>query len=730
MINNAKWIACGKDCECPLIKKTFFLNAPKSASIDITGLGYFELHINGNRISNDYLVPALSDYQPRDFSKLNYPIFDTLSHRIYYLHYNITQYICSGENTIEILLGNGWYRQNERHGEGVLSFGDQLKAIFAASFVNDDGSIQVVQSDGSETYTPSFITYSNLYIGEIQDARKTDNEEMRQSVTVLPSPDAKLALQKCPPDRIIRTLQPKLINTFGDIKVYDIGENISGWVRIRAKGNSGDKITLRFAENLDESGMLDFLSTGGNHICASGKNQIQTDTFICNGEEGLFEPKFIFHTFRYFEVTGNTLDLTAVVLHSDVAVTSSFDSSSEALNWLYSAFIRTQLDNMHGGVPSDCPHRERLGYTGDGQVISNSAMLLLDSKTFYEKWIDDILDCQDVTGGHIQHTAPFMGGGGGPCGWGSAIVVVPYHYYANFGDYDLLNKCYPNMKLWINYIKAHSVDYLVTTEEKDGWCLGDWAALDKMTIPEPFVNTCYFIKSLKMLAEIAAILENPNDAKEYNDYIEQAKKSLTEHYFNYETGSYCDGAQGADAFALDIDLSNDSRTVINLSKKYKELGYFDTGFLGTDILTEVLFRYGCKDVAYDLLTTPKKGGFLWMKEHGATTIWEYFSGIHSHCHPMFGAPTQYLFHYLLGIRQTKSSVAFQSIEISPVIPANLNFSSGKIHTTHGEIAVSWIKDGDNVNLSAYIPEQINAVFLYNGSKTVLNSGENKISFKV
>lgn len=729
MIKEAKWIACGKDCEAPVIKKVFYLKSPKSASIDITGLGYFELHVNGKRVSDDYLVPALTDYQTRALPKLAYPLSDTFSHRICYLNYDITQYVTSGENQIEIYLGNGWYRQNERIAEGIMSFGEQLIAIFSASIFEADGSTQTVQSDGSETYTPSFITYSNLYVGEVQDARKLHTKETPLQVSVIPAPDGALELQTCPPDRIIRTITPQLINFVGNRKVYDAGENISGWVQVRTKGKSGDKITLRFSEVLNEQGMPDYQSTSEYYVCASGKTQIQTDIFICNGEEIVFEPKFAFHTFRYFDVEGEAEEFTVVVVHSDVPVTSTFHSGNEALNWLYSAFIRTQLDNMHGGVPSDCPHRERLGYTGDGQVISDSGMMLLDSKTFYEKWIWDIMDCQDQKGGHVQHTAPFMGGGGGPCGWGGAVVVVPYYYYRNFGDIELLQKWYPNLKKWVQYIKAHSEDYLVTTEEKGGWCLGDWAALDKMTIPEPFVNTCYFVKTLKMLVEIAAVLERLEDVQEYTDYITRTKEALKRHYFNPETGSFCDGVQGADAFALDIDLSEDSRTIDNLSRKYKELGFYDTGFLGTDILTDVLFRYGCKDVAYKLLTTEKKGGYLWMKEHGATTIWEYYDGKCSHCHPMFGTPVRYLFKNLLGIKQAESSVAFQLVEISPAIPQGLNYCFGKISTVQGEISVSWNRDGENINLFAAIPEKVHAVLLYNSEKTVLDSGENKISFK-
>ncbi|WMJ23181.1 family 78 glycoside hydrolase catalytic domain [Paludicola sp. MB14-C6] len=722
MIQQAKWITCGSDCEAPVIKKTIVLDNPLSGEIDITGLGYFELYMNGRRVSDDYLVPALSDYQKRSLSKLTYPISDTFTHRIYYMNYDLTSYLCDGENVLEIMLGNGWYRQYERVAEGELSFGDELKALFSATFLSHSGSKVVVNSDGSETYTPSFIIYSNIFIGEVQDARLTNDETVTShKVTVLPDPDAQLMLQTCPPDRIVRTIVPKLIKSTASLKIYDAGENISGWVRVKATGKEGDHIKLRFSEEIDENGMLDFSS--------SGVNQIQTDTFICNGKPQVFQPKFVFHGFRYFDISGNSDDLLAAVVNSDVSITSEFDSDNIALNWLYDAYIRTQLANMHSGVPSDCPHRERLGYTGDGQITSDSAMLLLNSNTFYEKWIYDILDCQDVVSGHIQHTAPFMGGGGGPGGWGCAVVVVPYVHYRHFGDRDLLNYCYSYMKKWVNYMMDHSENYLVVREEDKGWCLGDWAAVDEISIPEPFVNSCYFIKSLLILVKISKILEKPDDTKSYIAYIAKVKEALVDNYFDDNTGSFCQGDQGADAYALDICLLDDNRTILNLVAKYEALGYFDTGFLGTDILIDVLFRYGHGTLAFNLLTSDKMGSYSWMKQHGATTLWEYFDGRCSHNHPMFGAPVRQLFYRFLGIQQIETSVAFKNVIISPVIPEGLNSACGKISTLHGDICVSWYKDDCDVNLEVKIPKNVNAIFSYKGKDIALHTGMNTVIFK-
>ncbi|MGI6270618.1 MAG: family 78 glycoside hydrolase catalytic domain [Candidatus Howiella sp.] len=728
MLKQAKWIKCRQECETPIIKKTFSLDSPKSGTIDISGLGFFELHINGKRVSEDYLVPAFSDYQERNLSGLLYPIHDTLSHRIYYMQYDISRFLQDGENTFEVILGNGWYRQKERTVEGKLWFGEELKAIFSAEITLTSGGSVTVNSDGTEVYSPYHITYSNLYIGEVHDARLSGNQGEPRRVEIDTKTRSELIKQTCPPDRIVRTITPRLIKDTGTLKIYDAGENISGWVRLRAAGKAGDKIILRFSEELTAECTLDFESAGGSCLCADGKNQVQSDVFICDGNEREFEPKFVFHGFRYFDVQGDAENLSVMVVNSDVPCSSEFGCDNEALNWLYDAYIRTELANMHSGVPSDCPHRERLGYTGDGQITADSAMLTLDSERFFEKWIYDITDCQDVNGGHIQHTAPFMGGGGGPAVWGGAVVAVPYAHYKHFGNTDLLKSCYPNMKKWVGYMKAHSENYLVLSEEKDGWCLGDWAAIGDMTISEPFVNTCFFIKCLHMMKKIAVILGESRDAVEYEEYTSRAGQAVTAKYYDEKSGSFCGGAQAADAFALDIGLDNDPRTLKNLVEKYEALGYFDTGFAGTDILVDVLIRRGCVNTAFRLLTSDKKGSYLWMKRQGATTLWEYFNGFASHCHPMFGAPVRQLFYAFLGIRQTEDSVGFQKIIISPVIPDGLNYAKGKITTKYGEIAVSWRKDNSRLCMDTSVPQGTDCTVRFNGETKKLLSGENRFIF--
>lgn len=707
--SNAKWICCDKGCESPIIIRNFFLEDFKSAVLNITGLGYFIAEINGLAVSDDYFVPVASDYERRRTEKFLYPIFDEMKHRIYYCTYDITRLLKLGENILTIQLGNGWYRQTERIAEGVTSYSDNLKAIYSIEIETQNGKVYI-DSDGSEKYTDSEIVYNNLFIGEIINPNNTAKKE--KDVKIVSNPDSELCKQIGIPDRIIKTVTPKCLAKIGKKCVFDVGENISGVVRILTSANAGEQIALRFAENINEDYTLDFATTGSDYVGDSGRPQIMCDIFVSDGSRRYFQPKFVWHGFRYFEVEGDIEEAEVLVIHSATPVTASFKSSSEGLNFLYNSFIRTQLNNMHGSFPSDCPHRERLGYTGDGQLCSTAAMMMLDCKEFYKKWIEDILDCQDRKSGHIQHTAPFMGGGGGPGGWGSAIVFVPYNYYKQFGDIEILNKCYLPMCKWIDYLTTRCENGLIVKEEENGWCLGDWGTLEPIEIPASFVNTICFIKILNLLCEISELLGKKDDER-FKKLSNESICAVKKVFFNGE--HFCKGVQGADAFAAWVGLT-DKEILDKLSKKYNELGYFDTGILGTDILLEVLFENGYFDTALNLLESEKLGSFLYMKRKNATTIWEDWKGTCSHNHPMFGACARQIFSAVLGIKQNIGTAGYCDIEICPKIPRNLEYAKGSIKTLKGEIFVSWKRQVDGIKFEISVPQSLKAIFKHKGKE--------------
>lgn len=654
------WICGGAGCEAPLFRRSFWLDRTErfqSARLEICGLGYFLFYINGKRISDQELMPAMTNYASVLGCETTYPVWEERSaHRCRYLSFDLLPYLKAGENVLAVRLGNGWYHQTERIAEGKFVFG-LPKLWFELTLTDADGRQEWIESDRQTLWHPGGLLKNNLFLGEVRDLRKepegwqdpgTDLSGWKPAQPVH-APETLLEEQTCPPDRVIRKLYPILIGEHDGRKIYDCRENIAGRVVLSCLGKKGECITVRHAEELAADGTLDFESAGGS-------DQLQQDHYICDGRIQTLHPLFCWHGFRYFETEGPCEVLCAEVIHTDVAVTSSFSCSDPVLNWLYEAYIRTQLDNYHGCIPSDCPHRERLGYTGDGQLTAETAMLLLDTKELYRKWYQDILDSQGAETGHIPHTAPFLGGGGGPGGWGCAVYQVPLAWAKIYGDDSLLVQGYDAILRWFDYMDAHSEKGLVVREEEGGWCLGDWcfpASEEKEQLPEAFINTFYYLHRLQEMMQISEKMNNKLPIR-FAEREKNVKNAFLDAYFDPETGDFCEGRAAGNAYGLALGLG-DERTKKHLVEKYEALGRFDTGIFGTSMLLEQLFSIGAGDLAVRLLTNDSEAAsFAHMKRNGATTLWERWDGRESHNHPMFGACVRLLFTEILGIRMTPS----------------------------------------------------------------------------
>lgn len=655
------WICGGAGCEAPLFRRSFWLDRTErfqSARLEICGLGYFLFYINGKRISDQELMPAMTDYASVLGCETTYPVWEERSaHRCRYLSFDLLPYLKAGENVLAVRLGNGWYHQTERIAEGKFVFG-LPKLWFELTLTDADGRQEWIESDRQTLWHPGGLLKNNLFLGEVRDLRKEPEGWQDPDADLsgwkpaqpVHAPETLLEEQTCPPDRVIRKLYPVLIGEYDGRKIYDCRENIAGRVVLSCLGKKGEFITVRHAEELAADGTLDFESAGGS-------DQLQQDHYICDGRIQTLHPLFCWHGFRYFETEGPCEVLCAEVIHTDVAVTSSFSCSDPVLNWLYEAYIRTQLDNYHGCIPSDCPHRERLGYTGDGQLTAETAMLLLDAKELYRKWYQDILDSQGKETGHIPHTAPFLGGGGGPGGWGCAVYQVPLAWAKIYGDDSLLVQGYDAILRWFDYMDAHSEKGLVVREEEGGWCLGDWcfpASEEKEQLPEAFINTFYYLHGLQEIMQISEKMNNKLPIR-FAEREKNVKNAFLDAYFDPETGEFCEGRAAGNAYGLALGLG-DERTKKHLVEKYEALGRFDTGIFGTSMLLEQLFSIGAGDLAVRLLTNDSEAAsFAHMKRNGATTLWERWDGRESHNHPMFGACVRLLFTQILGIRMTPAA---------------------------------------------------------------------------
>ncbi len=724
LIESAQWITAPASFVSPVFHRQVQLHEPKKARLAVSALGIFRLYINGALAADEYFRPSGSIYRSRDFREVTYPVRDSFTYRVYYSIYDVSRYLRPGENRIEIAVGDGWYRQTDRVAEGQMAFGDALGVIFALSVQDADGE-NIILSDGTEQCRTSERTYSNLFYGEHYDARiAADNAYTYAPVTVTEMPESILTPEIAPPDRIIRTITPVLLSDLPEKKIYDAGENIAGLVSFTTRCGRGETVRLRFAEKLRD-GALDFGSTGADFQSPAGVPQIQEDIFIGDGNEHWFMPQFVWHGFRYFEVIGVAENVQVQVIHSDVPVTSAFHCDVPELNQLYENYLRSQLGNMHMGYPSDCPHRERLGYTGDGQVCAPAAMLMLDGRDFYRKWICDIFDSQDPVTGHVNHTAPFQGGGGGPGGWGMAAINVPYYYYKIYGDTAPAREYFGRMKKWVSYLTTRMEDGLIVREEEGGWCLGDWCTLQKTVIPEAYVNTCLFIRSLRYLEELAVVLGRTEDRDDFEKQRKQCEEAVIRRWYDPATHSFAEGVQGADAFALAAGLGDDG-TFDNLVEAYRRLGHFDTGFIGTDLLVDVLFAGGEATLPVQMMASHALGGYGYMWDHGATTIWEYWDGGCSGNHPMFGACARSLFTHILGIRQPAESAGYDALVIEPQIPENMETAAGSIQTVHGTVAVEWQKHDNQIHFHVEIPAGRNALFAYGDTKKTLGAGAHEI----
>ena len=722
---NAVWV--GKKARdektFTVIRGRFTISEIKKVTINVLGLGFFKCYINGICINPDTFLPLSSDYEPSCD-----PCDEVLSgHRIYVPSFDITQYVTQGENVIAIHFGGGWYTHRER------VFG-LPKAIYCIAEQLDNGQTLHHVSDKSckagegFVYGYDFVKYENHDYSIYADCLSKDfDDSCWENALTTEEPDTEYCVTDCPTDKLIGKLPLTVVKKTENGIVYDCGQNTTGYPVLEIEADAGETVSVYFSEELLSDGTIDRQHAHG-----------QVFTVVSDGNKRLVQPEFTWYGFRCFEVVGNAVPTCVKVVHANIPVTSTFECDNETLNWIFKTFTHTMLCNMHTGHPSDCPHLERRGYTGDGQLTCHAVLSTLDAKPFYEKWLQDIADSQDVLSGHVQYTAPYIRSGGGPGGWGCAIVEVPYQLYKHYGDPQILTKYYGNMRRYIDYLEAHSEFGLVTSDKAGEWCLGDWCGPiilypdknisnhnQQILLPAPMVNTYFMVKALNQMCEIAAIIGKTGDILEYKEKAEQRKRAIQAAYFNTFDGNFIMNAQGANAFAVDIGLGNE-KTYPNMVNYYKMLGHYDTGIFATDVLTRILFEHGDDDLAIDLLTNNGEQGFAHWKQNEATTLHEYWDSnrSRSHSHPMFGAPVAYLFEYILGIRQQPQSAGYRSIQIEPRSLHRFNRLSGSMHTPNGTVAVSYIRKSNGIQCKIVIPKNTEAIFRYSDQEFKLTDGEN------
>lgn len=634
----------------PVLHKTFNITDTKDGVLYLLTLGFSRCYINGQPVSDEYFA-VNSDYHRRDAAnmRLIYPLNDEFSYSQYYRAYDVSDLLEVGENHIAVVLGNGWYNQYARTDEGHMEYGEPKTKLMLKT------KSDTVVSDEYFESLESPIVYNQLFVGEMQDlstpftpALFGDGDEI-SSVIVYPDDDAVLRAAHFPADRVVNTIKPELIFQNDEYKIYDAGRNLSGIVEVTTSAEYGEKVTLTFGESLDpaDEGVLFTASVG---------KTVQTDAFITSGNYNeKFSPMFVWHGFRYCKIEGYVTDVKVLEIGTDLKPEGNFVSKNELLNKATRMYQNSQWSNMHCGVPSDCPHRERLGYTGDGQVTAGSAMYLADCRSFYRKWIRDIADGQCKKTGHVQHTAPFGGGGGGPAGWGGAIIIVPWQYYLHYGEMDILEEYYGNMLSFMKYMESRSENNIVVREEEGGWCLGDWSTPEKIELNEGYVNTCLYTEQLGILKQIAEILNDYAVAGEIEQKIAAKRLAITETFL--KDGIWDCGKQAAPLFAFAAGVISIDE-IMPCLENYRG-GKLDTGIFGFPILMKALFNAGMGDVAIDLLTREDAPSVISMASKlDCTTLCENLNSNGSRNHPMFGSFVAVLIENMLGIELCPETAGF------------------------------------------------------------------------
>ncbi len=712
VFGKAQWIGTGDDRDIPLIYQSFTARRGEAAEITVLGFGVFILYINGVRVHDTECLPLASDFEANDF-----PPGEKLNHRAYIEKFDVSHLLSDGENVISVLLGNGWY--NKPIWEE--NFGDGNKKV-AYRIVFGDG--REVVSSTEARWVPSRVTDNHYNKGECCDLRIDDTSarlpnysgEGRPVVIEADLRESEYCTTDCPRDIIHRSIYPTVSYECGEYKIYDFGINTTGYPIVKVNAACGEAVEILFSEDVIKDG-TDLDETHAHE---------QKFNIISDGSGRTVRPEFGWICARYARVRGGAEILRYDEVYSDVKESAGFTSDNPVLNYLYEVFMHTQLINMHSGMPSDCPQIERRGYTGDGQLCAHAAMMSVDSEKFYRKWLTDISDCQDRISGHVQYTAPYTHAGGGPGGWGSAMVSVPYEFYKRFGDISPIMEMYPQMWEYLRYLDTHSENGIVVSDREGEWCLGDWVTPDPVSLPAPYVNNYFYVKSCEKMIEIAKLISKEEDIPELERRIEYRRRATTLAYMNPWDGNFIGGIQGANAFAVDMGIG-DKRTLENLVARYDALGYYDTGIFGTELVTRLLFENGRGDIAVRLMTADTPHGFGKFKNDGRTTIPEYWGeDSRSLCHPMLGAVTAFLFDYILGIRQESGSVGYEHVVIDPRAIGAVKNASGYIRTKDGEKISVKIETDAKTIVTVTLPVGVSGRFKQGEMEIPLSIGENVI----
>ncbi len=747
---------------CQFLRRPFkSAGGIKRARIYATAHGIYRLELNGCRVGCQELAPGVSAYDKY----------------LQYQTYDVTNLINNGANTIGAVLADGWYSGRIGLPGDSCQYGNKLALLMQLEIEYHDGSRQVVVTDENFKSSTGPLVFSDLFIGERYDARLEksgwstagyEGMEWRQVDTVCYG-YSNLAAQYGEPVKAVEEIKPlSIITTPRGETVVDLGQNIAGRIRMRVKGAAGTEVILEYSEVLDSEG--NFL------INILGRNKDQRDFYVLKGgEEEVYEPWFTFHGFRYIRVTGypgemGIDDFSGVVLASDLEITGSFECSDERINQLQKNILWSQKGNMVS-IPTDCPQRERAGFTGDAQVFIPTACFNMDVNAFFTRWLRNLV-LEQRDDGQVPTTVPYwksyietffpLQGSHTSAGWGDACIIVPWALYNSYGDVRVLKENYDAMAKWIAYIKKEAEEGVpenmegeMTPERRErhrylwntGFHFGDWfmpsltsksvSPFEIANITKELITCCFYAYSTELMAKVAQVLGKTEDEKLYTELNEKIRNAFAEEYLN-EDGSFKPHFQGIYVLALKMKMIPDKmreRVACQLARLIEQNGFrLDTGFVSVPYLMDVLCDNGRKDIAYKLLYQTECPSWLYEVDKGATTIWETWDaikpdgkvGMQSFNHYAFGCVGDWLYRFVAGV--DKDQPGYKHIIIKPEPDGKLTHAKAVYNSVYGEIVSEWKIDQEIMNLHVKIPPNTSAtIWLPGAIETEVTESGTKIT---
>ena len=711
-------------------------NTIVSARLYVTALGSYRVFLNGKRISSDVLTPEFTDYRKR----------------VLYQTYDVTEYFNSGRNEMGALLGDGWYGSPLTwSGTHFFSPPNRLRAQLEIRYA--DGSRDQVVTDDSWKAAASPILQSQIYGGETYDARleqpgwlQPDFDDSRWSqAAVADAPAVAVSSQISAPARIIETLPPKTFNSLPNgVFVFDIGQNMVGWVTLKVKGQAGTKVRMRFAERLNPDGTI---------YTANLRNADSTDTYILKGTgEETFAPHFTFHGFRYVEVTGYPGTPTLDTLKGEVVSSvrdqpaARLETSSDLVNRMWQIGLWGQRGNFLS-IPTDCPQRdERLGWMGDAGVFWRTGSYNFDIAAFSHKFIQDIMDAQSSEGAFTNvspNTIPSGEKGSwawtenrvGAPGWGDAGVIVPWTTWMQYADRSAIENSWAAMQRWMDFIQRNNPDFI--RKNALGPDYADWLAPDDKTDKE-LLATAYWALIANMMSEMAHATGNESDAQRYKELLQNIRSAFQKAFIKAD-GTVGTGTQTSYVVALYTHLAPQSLEPAMVDKLVEDIKardwHLSTGFLGTPFLLFTLADHGRSDVAYRLLMNETYPSWGYMLSKGATTWWERWNGdtgdpaMNSYNHYAFGSVVAWVYRYAAGIDTSIDGPGFKQIVIHPRLDAKLSSARAEYDSVYGKIVSDWKGTASGpFSLHVTIPSNTSAtIFLPAIGGKQVTEGANRIA---